>query len=267
MRFPGQVVLVTLLASVACSDATGSSSDSLSELIGKAAQANSQHDVEAEERYLQEAVGREGSDRERAEARRNLALTMWKFHHEFDEASGLLVEAVSIGADTAKSWVGRAEMERSRRNYDAARIAAAKAVETADSSFDQRAATMTLAGAVVDAAVEKRLEGQPGDLDAAALLLSLALLLDRGSDAWEAWESYYYATEVDAGPGLVAEPGRRLRALLADWKGAEASRQSRTALAEALSNSRFYLEAALVALRPARAGARRHRHEAGAVDE
>ncbi|MEE8587589.1 MAG: hypothetical protein V3T83_22350, partial [Acidobacteriota bacterium] len=210
-------------------------------------------------------------DRERAEARRNLAKTLWKFHRNFDEASQLLAEAAQIPADQAKAWIERAEMEIWRPDYGKARNAAQKAIQSAQSSFDKRAATVVLARAAVEEAVEKRLaaqsldrdwlfqafqplsqlvESQPGDLEASELLLRLSILMDRGPEAWAAWRSYYHVTEVDPAPNLVAEPGQRLDSILASWKGAQASRARRASLADALSDSRFHLEAALVALDP-----------------
>lgn len=260
---------LSLVVSAACSGAAVSGSDSLTDLIARAKQANVQHDVEGEERLLREAVQRPGEARLRAEARRNLARTRWKFHHDFDEAGALLTEAAGVGVEPAKAWAGRSEMERFRRDYSAAADAARRAVERAEGPFERRLAVMALSAAVAGEAAEQRLGGrtvdsepllealelqrglvraQPGDHDAARLLLTLAVLLDRGADALEAWRAYYFVTNATPARGLLEAPGRALHELWRGWPGESASNEQRAAVADALSESGFYLEAALAVL-------------------
>lgn len=276
------ILSIPLLGLAGCSGPTGASDDALADLISAAQQANTRLDVETEERDLRKAVRLPGSDRDRVEARRALAHHRAKFHHDFEEAAALLAEAAAINADSVKVWAERADMERRRGDTaaaaDAARRAIAAATSTAAAStgaadpFEQRMATMALSAAIADHAVTRRLAGsptdesaliealdlqralvrsQPGDLDAATLMLTLAVLLDRPEDAREAWRAYYYVTPDHPGPGLIVEPGRRLEALYEHWRGDDTTLETRAALADALADSRFHLEAALVALDPA----------------
>lgn len=263
------LLLGILTIQAACSNTSGTGADSIGELITLSSQANNQHDLEAEERYLRMALTKDGSDREKAEVRRSLARTMWKFHRDFAQADALLEEAVRIPADQTKAWVERALMLTSRGDYGKATAAAQRALSLAESGFDKRAAAVTLARAAVQSAVERRLESQaieretlqqavepvrqlvrdqPGDLEASEVLLTAAILLDRPQDAQIAWDSYYFVTSVDPAPPLVAEPGERLRRLLADWKGTDAPPVQRIELAKALADTRFHLEGALAAL-------------------
>ena len=267
-------VLVCVLA---CAGSPGSASDSITDLIGLADQANTRFEVREEERHLRGALRLDGTGRERAEARRKLARVRWKFHLDYDEASELLEAAVGVGAEISKAWTERAEMERARGRFLEAAAAAERAVESAEGAFERRPAVTALSSAWVDLVAQRWLvEGEPlsesvsrqmtealdlqrqlvrslpGDPDAARAMLSLGVVLGRPLDVLEAWRDYYYVADDpdDLGPGLVADAGLRLEELYAEWQGPATSAAVRAALIEALSESRFQLEAALVAVDP-----------------
>ena len=199
---------LSLLGFLGCSGATEADAESISELIGLADQANTRFEVKKEERYLRAALRLDGSGRERAEARRKLARVRWKFHQDYREASELLSEAVEVGAEVAKAWAERAEMERVRGRLAEAMAAAEKAVASAQGAFQRRAAVMALSAVVIDQVAQRRLDGgaeagggvaarvaralelqrelvrsQPGDPDTAKAMLSLAVALNRPQDA------------------------------------------------------------------------------------
>ena len=268
------IVLLVAVA-VGCTGSAGSASESITDLIGLADQANSRFQVRDEERHLRAALHLDGTGRERAETRRKLARVRWKFHHDHDEASELLEEAVGVGTDVSRAWTERSEMERRRGRLSRAVEAAEKAVETAEGAFERRGAVTALSNALVDRVVglwldegrnvdeatAKRLtraldlqrsllREQPGDLGVARAMLTLAVVLGEPDDVLEAWRDYYYVTTDDPGPGLVADSGRRLEELYADWRGESTPSGRRAEVVEALSDSRFHLEAALVATDP-----------------
>ncbi len=254
-----------------CSATNGGSGRSLGELLNLASQANSKHDIDAEESYLRQAIGQTGTDRERSQARRALARTRWKFHRDFDEASRFLDEAAQIPAERSKAWIERTEMELSRPDFQSARRAALKAVELANTHFESRAAAVAFGKAVVAENAQRRWEHQavehdvlveaqerlrdlvataPGDVEVSELAFTTSILLDRGPDAWKAWKSYYHVTALDTTPGLLAESAAELESALAQWKGSESSPAARRRLIAALAGTRFFLEAALIAMAP-----------------
>ncbi len=272
-RLPGLLLMSFLLTWIpACSRAGGASGQSLGELLNLASKANIQHDIEAEEGYLRKALEAVGPNREKTQARRELARTRWKFHRDFDEASRLLSEAADIPAEPAKTWVERAEMELARPNHQAAREAAERAVELVETSFESRAAVVALGKVTVAENVLRRLNHQSidreslskvqqsvqnmvaeavGDLEASELALTASILLGRGSDAWLAWRSYYHVIQLEFAPSLLAKPAIRLEKILLNWKRGNSSPEDRRALIHALADTRFFQEAALVALDPA----------------
>ncbi len=258
-----------------CGNASGSASDSITDLVGLADQANARFQVRDEERHLRAALSLDGTDGERAEARRKLARVRWKFYLDYEEASDLLSEAVDVGAEESKAWAELSRMERKRGRLDEAVAAAERAVDAADDAFETRGAVMALSTALIDLVALRWLDegnsvseataerfaraldlqqslvrDQPGDLDASRALLSLAVIQGVPESAVEAWRGYYYVSEDDPGPGLVAEAGARLDELYEGWVDEETPVAVRSGLVEALSASRFHLEAALAAADP-----------------
>ncbi|MFQ5350052.1 MAG: hypothetical protein ACE5EG_06390, partial [Thermoanaerobaculia bacterium] len=253
--------------------------DSVPLLLGEAEKASFSHDVARERAVLERAERLTGSPEDLAEVQRRLAVIEWKYHARFDEARARLLRATGA-AEPAEAWLALARLEQARERFDAARKAALKARELADSPAVGRQALIALARASVGEATARRLRGEqeqgisealpavfeelrgtvardPGHLEPSRLLLRAALLLDDGPTALLGWRSYFHVTSDRVGPNLVAEAGRELRRLLRGWPGPDAAAEARVDLTTALAASRLFTEGALVGLAGASPGAAR----------
>ncbi len=256
--------------------------------LSEAERANASHDLERERRVLEHAErlageGQAGEAAERlaGEVQRRLAALDWKYHHEYTAARDRLLRAAK-GAEPADTWLAMARLEQARESFDDAREAARQALAQAETDRERRLARVALAKASVAEAVARRRAGEVADsealraafadlhdlvlrdsgvLEPSRLLLRAALLLDRGDAAMLAWRSYFHAAPGTPVANLVAGAGVELEGLLSAWTGDATPTGERIALVEALETSRFFTEAALVALDP-RAARDLHEHPA-----
>jgi hypothetical protein len=272
------VILVAFAASIVlgtgCAPNAGNEptlAKSASEFLTDAAEADFANDLELTRTILLRAVAAEGPADDIAEAERRLARLAWKYHLEFEEAVGWLEKATSRGVDLFETWCERVRLELKRGDFDAARWAAVQAGTGAETRSQRQAARAVLAEVVVEEATVRRLEGkpiddglieqalevlsdlvqaEPGDLGPSRLLVAVALLRDDPPAVIEGWRSFYHVAPGSPAPNQVAEAGLSLERLMATWQGAESSAESRAAVVVALADSRFFTEAALVALDP-----------------
>ena len=249
------VAAVVLLAAVAGARAAEKLPGDLVSCLNEAKQANAAHDIELERRVLEHAETLEGHGKDAAEVQRRLAALDWRYHHRFDEARSRLLRAAESGGEPAEAWIALARMEQARENFTASREAANRALETARKDSERRAAGLALARASLAEAAELRRGGEvgdtealhaavedlygrvtrePGDLEPSRLLLRAAVLLDRGDAALLAWRSYYHVAPGHPGPNAIAGAGEELKRILV----------------KTLADTRFFTEAALVALDP-----------------
>ncbi len=276
-------VLVTAVATGAIATWIWSSEalpGNLAACLSEAEKANASHDIERERRILEHAEGLageglagerpEGEAEDAAEVQRRLAVVDWKYHHRYGSARARLIEAAK-DAEAAEAWLALARLELVRKSFDGAREAARMALEQAGTDRERRLARVGLAEASVAAAVAERRAGEVADsealrsafadlhdlvvrdsgiLEPSRLLLRAALLLDRGDAAMLAWRSYFHAATGQPVANLVAGAGVELERLLPTWAGDAAPAGARIDLVEALERSRFFTEAALVALDP-----------------
>ena len=239
------------------------------ELLTDAAEADFAHDIALKKDILLRALSAEGPADDLAAAERGLARLAWKYHLEFDEAISWLEKAAARDVDLFQTWRERGRLELRRQDFDAARRAAEQATAVAATTTERQAALAGLAAVVVEEATTRRLEGQPtddrlvdetlttlkelvraepGDLGPSRLLVAAALLGDDPAAVIEGWRSFYHVAPDSPAPNQVAEAGRTLERLMAAWKGAESGAEARAAVVVALADSRFFTEAALVAL-------------------
>jgi hypothetical protein len=239
--------------------------------LNQANRANAAHDIELERRVLDHAETLQGDAKDAAEVQRRLAVLDWKYHHRFDEARSRLLRATESGAEPAKAWIALARMEQAREDHAAVREAANRALETVRKDSVRRAADLAVSRASVAEAAELRRNGEvgdtealraafddlhslvtrePGDLEPSRLLLRAAVLLDRGDAALLAWRSYYHVAPGYPAPNAIAGAGEELKRILPGWQGAGAESSERIALVKALADTRFFTEAAMVALDP-----------------
>ena len=257
----------------------------LASSLGEAKKANASHDIERERRLLEHAEGLAGDGKDAAEVQRRLAVLDWRYHHRYEPARARLIRAAE-GAEPAEAWLSMARLEQARESFDDAREAAAKALDQAGNDRQRRMARVALAEASVAAAVARRRAGKVADsealraafadlhdlvlqdsgvLEPSRLLLRAALLLDRGDAALLAWRSYFHAAPGQPVANLVADAGIELERLLAAWGADAAPSGERIDLVAALEKSRFFAEAALVALDPRAGGAVREHPAVRAV--
>ena len=209
---------------------------------------------------------------DRATALQRLAILNWRFTHQTVEARALLERAEALGVEAFGTHMGRARLETATGNYDEARRSARMAIELAVTPTEGKEGRIAFAVAVLrkatseptgthgghvlvpDTLIEASsmmktiLDKQPGLLDPSRLQLGLALLLEDGPVALEAWRSYYRTPTREAVNGLFADAGRTLGRVLPDWKGRRLTRTEREALVLALADSRFFEYAALLAV-------------------
>lgn len=270
-RGTAAVAAIVILAAVAPALAAEELPDDLASCLNEDNRANAAHDIELERRVLDHAETLHGDAKDAAEVQRRLAVLDWKYHHRFDEARSRLLRATESGAEPAKAWIALARMEQSREDHAAARDAANRALETAAKDSVRRAAELAWSRASVAEAAELRRNGEvgdteplreafddlhslvtrePGDLEPSRLLLRAAVLLDRGDAALLAWRSYYHVAPGHPGPNAIAEAGEELKRILPGWQGVGAESSERVDLVKALADTRFFAEAAMVALDP-----------------
>jgi len=259
------VPLVNLARTTAAENKRLEAVADLATLIVEAERANAAHDIAFERRLLERAPELSGTPKESAEVERRLAVLDWKYDANHDPARAR-VRAATDGAEPTEAWLALARLEQSAGAFDAAATAARQALESATTAEETRRAQLAFARAIVEKSVERRLAGEPVDetlgeafqhldalvraepglIEVSRRMLQAALLLDRSDAALVAWRSYYHVARGGPAPNAVADAGERLEQLLAD-SGADRSPERRAALVQALSDSRFFTEAALVA--------------------
>ena len=237
----------------------------LAQHLAEAERANAAHDIQEERAILLRAEKLGGSSEEVFEVQRRLAVLDWKCEERFDEARNRLLRATET-TEAFDAWLAIARLEQARRRFEEAASAARNARELATSGADADESRVALARAAVAHSVSERLAGKDGasealresfgelrdmvhgaagHLEPSRLLLQAGLILEEGPTALSAWRSYFHVTSEDPGPNLVAEAGVELEALLPSWPG---SGMTEIDLISALSSSRLFTEAALVAL-------------------
>jgi hypothetical protein len=257
----------------------------LAACLRAASRANTTHELESEQRLLAHAESLGGDPEDEAEVQCRLAVIDWKLFERFDTARARLRRAAESSTQV-ELRMELARMEYKAERFADAHAAAAAALAVAETEKTQRRARVFGAVARVGAAMLERRAGgvassdeltracdelaedvraHPGYLDPARKLLHGAVLLDRGPLALVAAQSYYHS-ESTGWPNAIAVAGRELERLLPVWRGAAATRSERIELVHALSGTRFFDAAELVALDPrAPAGLGEHELVRGVV--
>lgn len=243
--------------------------------------ADAANDIRREISLLQHAESLSLSPTDVAEVQRRLAVLDWKYYALFEKARARLIQAASAGAEPAglsaaalakvEAWLALARMEQAQGDFAAARRAAITALDHAKTESVRRNSGLAAARASVAEAVQLRLGGEiavsdtlrmafdwlnadlaaeAGSLEPSQLLLRAALILDHGDAALAAWRSYYHAAPGLPMPNAVSNGGKELERLLPGWLEHGEAIKDRIDLVKALADSRFFTEAALVALDP-----------------
>jgi hypothetical protein len=169
--------------------------------------------AKARDLYRQAAESDPDPDR-RDKAAIEAAILEWYVFHDTDAARSLFARVGDTSREASRSWSERASMEiELTRDFDAARIAAAKAMELAKTLTDRETAALRAARAIIEPARLARLDGKcPRDeqslrsaieilrktiseggpvLDSSRLLLDAALLAGDVTNQLQAWRWYY----------------------------------------------------------------------------
>ncbi len=212
---------------------------------------------------------------DRDAAARELARIAWRIDGKTHEARERL-EGLARGASRkVPPLLLLSRMERTLGRFEAARVAARRALAAAGTEAERRSATIALSSALVEEEVEAARLGkakawddggrqrlsealgllvplvrdEPGLLEPSKTALDAALLLGDGPAALDAWRSYYLGAGA-ADSTLLAGPRSVLSERLPVWKGRAAGRPNREAVVEALAGSRFFTEAVILARDP-----------------
>lgn len=223
-------------------------------------------------RLLEGVLTGDPTEREAAEAHRRLAKLAWRVRAEPDTGRDHLRRALARTVERSQSFRELARLERAAGEPGAARRAADSALVSAETTADSLIALVELSralvadaervmdtGAWIDgelraplarvrAALESRVQREPGLLDASAQLVRVGLLLDDGAAALHGWRSYY--TAVGEQPGPIPAARRTLEAVLPAWHGPRTPRTDRIAAIRALASSGMIGSARALAVDP-----------------
>jgi hypothetical protein len=229
------------------------------------------HDLASAERAAREVVVHDTSASHRLESALMLGAIEWRVRRDTTTASHWLTEAAAMPDGRSRAFAERARMLTTMGRASAAVGVARTALDAATDASQRRSALVQLAQAIVEPRVSARLSAtahpnppsdisdlhplvkrlsaevreNPGELDPAALLVTLGALANDGPAILLGWNSYYLVGATGATSALLASPRRVLEERLPHWHPLSA--ESRTAVAAALADSRFFSAAAVIA--------------------
>lgn len=229
------------------------------------------HDLAGAERAAREVVAHDSSASHRLESALMLGAIEWRVRRDTTAASRWLTEAAAMPNGRSRAFAERARMLTTMARPSAAAAAARTALAAAADASQRRTALVQLASATVEPRLSARLAAtpharapsemndlhplieqlsaevreNPGELDPAALLVTLGALANDGPAILLGWNSYYLVGATGATSALLASPRRVLEERLPRWNPQSA--EDRTAVAAALADSRFFSAAAIVA--------------------
>ena len=230
------------------------------------------HDLAGAERAAREVVAHDSSASHRLESALMLGAIEWRVRRDTSAASRWLTEAAAMPDGRSRAFAERARMLTTMGRASAAVRAARTALAAATDASQRRTALVQLASAIVEPRVSARLSAtahasplsdisdlhplieqlsaevreNPGELDPAALLVTLGALANDEPAILLGWNSYYLVGATGATSALLASPRRVLEERLPHWNPQSA--EDRTAVAAALADSRFFSAAAVVAM-------------------
>ncbi|MEE8587253.1 MAG: hypothetical protein V3T83_20630, partial [Acidobacteriota bacterium] len=259
--------LITLLA-VACTQAE---KPAVVKPIDSAENAYFQFDLkEASRLFRQVLEDQSTSPKDRAKAGRQLARIAAFIHQDLDQARDLIKSAQAIGVEETLALLKLAQIEREGGRYGAAMAAADRAAACAESRLERYDAWVEFSRAALEEAVGQILEGRSREVDQQRLAtafvridsvlkeqrglmipsvvsLELALILNRGSKALEAWRSYFHVRPGTIATSVLKEPAEVLERILPGWQGQAVDESVQKEVVLALARSRMYEAAALLA--------------------
>lgn len=247
-------------------------------LLAQSEEAHFKHDIERAKELLLQALASNPTEEERATAEQRLATLEWRFYGQYEKAREHLARAETLKAKRLETFLEKAGMEGSLKNFDAAYASVQKAILEAKDEREKERAKITLAYAVVKRVLHSRvyqreastkaaglkeqaqiveanklllpiIQAAPGQLMPSRLQVTLSLLLQNGPDALFAWRSFFHIEENAGGDSLLVVTDKKLAAILNNWAKTKNSVKTNESLALALADSRMFEEASLIALK------------------
>lgn len=211
----------------------------------------------------------DASDEDMCRALRKLALMDWKYYRKYEESSHRLIKADSLASEPSVTWSLMARIEREKKDYPAALLAAVRATEYARSEKEKTDAAVEYAKTVYRWSADKLEQQEPVDkelLDKASvmlndvldrnfgspkvsrLLIGIALLRNDGPAVLRAWRSYFHVPDMQNAFPYLSEASAQLYKSCSELNGEPLERRQKEKLIEALGASRLYVYAGTYAL-------------------
>ncbi|HET8624213.1 MAG TPA: hypothetical protein VFM14_11660 [Gemmatimonadales bacterium] len=237
----------------------------------RAERAFMQHELAAAEKAYREVMAEDTVTDHRIEAAATLANIAWRVHQDTGSANRWLAR-MPLPRGRFATVRERVLMRLAFGNAAGAQAAAEKRLPSAITASERQEAVSLKARAVIEPALTARLAGQPiprrdqaaiearvsellplvegapGLLEPARLLLAGAILSANGPAALTAWRSYYLVGTGDSASAPLAAPRQALDTLLPRLRRGLASPEITLATVRALAGSRWFAAAAALAL-------------------
>jgi hypothetical protein len=215
----------------------------------------------AEAAYQELFNNDQADDASRALAGRKLAYIAWHFYGDLNLASATIKKSLKFGEYTARLTSDWIDYESRASRFDVAKkiyletakssfnrtqqdlVATAFANMILQETFDRVKNHQSLDKAIMQKAlqaIELVNEREPGKLKTARIQLGLALFLNDGPKALDAWKLYYNIQQGEVNYGLLAMPFRDLSNVLTGWHQQELNDKDRDQLIQNLLASGFW---------------------------
>lgn len=212
-------------------------------------------------RYSDILIDDSSSQLDKASASRKLAYMSWHIRQDIEEARRYVYESLNFN-DDIKLYLELADYEKEACNFKKAlKLCELSGKGYGKTMADQDAIDLTEAAIVLAEAsdrVEKGLQVNelpllealgklvsinsisPGNLDVCEIQLGLALLLNEGEPAYQAWRGYYRIPPGQKATGMLEDTEKNLKDVLSAWDEGNLPDEKLKSLIVELANSRFY---------------------------
>ncbi len=213
------------------------------------------------------------TEKDRVQAGRFLATMDWLLYRKNAKAHGMLKELEKIDFEQSQLQILKARVLEDEEKFDKAIAAAQKAIDVSSSESESYRALMVYCQHVLGrykhqllkgeksssddisevkeayATLGKLIDEQSGDVKLANIYLGYSLLLRQGSEAFNAWLTFFRLTDIsEVHPSLMKSVGTFQSALAGYRPGVENSRSVSTII-KGLAESGFHEYAVLLKLK------------------
>ena len=247
------ILVLALIATLACQQAKGNAFDRASEAAGRA-------DYKEAAKLYAEAARTETDLLRRAKAEIRLANIEWRVFQKHEQARTRLKRLAAGGHESFDAQLELARVAFDTKDLATARIEARQAMKSATTRRERSRAVFALARVALEGpkydpaeirdtitSLKDVIAEQGAFTDPSRLLAKAALIVGDGATAMEAIDDYYHVSKFSGPPNAIAAAHASLARLLPAWRGTD---PERPAIVEALGGIRFFKEAALVSRGP-----------------